>query len=1086
MASAIHRRIQIPRRDRLGLVSLSNDSGLSISLLPNGTLFAIEYNDDFGAMMVNQVFGSPVYGGIGRLYLRIGGSQAGVFEIVGPRARISFSRGETAFFWNGQSGDIRHSVQLELHSTEATWFWQVTLENLSGAALEADLVLVQDVGIGNHGFLMGSEAYASQYIDHTIANHPVFGPVVMNRQNLKQPGDRNPWLAHGCATGAAAYATDAIQLVFPRQPCHAAMVPDFGNNLPAVRRQHELACPAIQSTPLSIGPGVNATATFFGLFVPDHSEPSSDKDIARLDGIQSFKAGSSGSKLASVSRSLLQDISEAVSLELDDKQVEELYPRRCLEERMEGKLLSFFIEDGLHNRHVVLQGKEIASIRRHGAIVRSGQNMLPGDNTLAATCWMQGIFAAQLTIGNTSFHKLFSVSRDPYNLTVANGLRILVDEGDGWRLLGTPSAFEMGLSDCRWLYRLPGRTITIMAAVSGEDPAMQWQITSKGAPCRFLVFGHLTLGEREFESAGRVDVNVTGRRITFSPDATSLWGQKYPAAAYHLITSMPELVEAIGGDELLYTDRLARGGPFIVLEIRETHLFRFAVTGSMVDAKQGEELAKRYEVGVDLLEMLTPAAAFWNDVTRNIVVQGDGPDLLAHTTFLPWLAHDAIIHASVPHGLEQFTGAAWGTRDVCQGPVELLLAFEHDNEVRDILQILFGEQFQDRGDWPQWFMLEPYSNIRAGESHGDIIVWPLKALCDYIEATGDIAILEVAAPWRADDTLEHTEQEATIFGHVEKLFQIVQERFIPGTNLVRYGEGDWNDSLQPADPHLRDWMVSSWTVALLYEQVARYAVILAGAGHATEAAAFQRTAAAMRQDFNDLLIRDNVVAGYGILDPDGNVELLLHPDDRRTGLHYSLISMTQPILGGLFTPEQTARHLTVIKENLLFPDGARLMEKAVRYSGGTERLFRRAESSAFFGREIGLMYTHAHLRYCEALALQGDADGLWKGLALANPVAISNRLPQASLRQRNTYFSSSDAAFSDRYKASSDWNDLRSGRIAVDGGWRIYSSGAGIFTKILIERAFGFRREFGQRVHRPLLPEAVTARAAFGGAVERP
>ncbi|RDJ05835.1 GH36-type glycosyl hydrolase domain-containing protein [Rhizobium grahamii] len=1086
MASAIHRRIQIPRRDRLGLVSLSNDSGLSISLLPNGTLFAIEYNDDFGAMMVNQVFGSPVYGGIGRLYLRISGSQAGVFEIVGPRARISFSRGETAFFWNGQSGDIRHSVQLELHSTEATWFWQVTLENLSGAPLEADLVLVQDVGIGNHGFLMGSEAYASQYIDHTIANHPVFGPVVMNRQNLKQPGDRNPWLAHGCATGAAAYATDAIQLVFPRQPCHAAMVPDFGNNLPAVRRQHELACPAIQSTPLSIGPGVNATATFFGLFVPDHSEPSSDKDIARLDGIQSFKAGSSGSKLASVSRSLLQDVSEAVSLELDDKQVEELYPRRCLEERMEGKLLSFFIEDGLHNRHVVLQGKEIASIRRHGAIVRSGQNMLPGDNTLAATCWMQGIFAAQLTIGNPSFHKLFSVSRDPYNLTVANGLRILVDEGDGWRLLGTPSAFEMGLSDCRWLYRLPGRTITIMAAVSGEDPAMQWQITSKGAACRFLVFGHLTLGEREFESAGRVDVNVTGRRITFSPDATSLWGQKYPAAAYHLITSMPELVEAIGGDELLYTDRLARGGPFIVLEIRETHLFRFAVTGSMVDAKQGEELAKRYEVGVDLLEMLTPAAAFWNDVTRNIVVQGDGPDLLAHTTFLPWLAHDAIIHASVPHGLEQFTGAAWGTRDVCQGPVELLLAFEHDNEVRDILQILFGEQFQDRGDWPQWFMLEPYSNIRAGESHGDIIVWPLKALCDYIEATGDIAILEVAAPWRADDTLEHTEQEATIFGHVEKLFQIVQERFIPGTNLVRYGEGDWNDSLQPADPHLRDWMVSSWTVALLYEQVARYAVILAGAGHATEAAAFQRTAAAMRQDFNDLLIRDNVVAGYGILDPDGNVELLLHPDDRRTGLHYSLISMTQPILGGLFTPEQTARHLTVIKENLLFPDGARLMEKAVRYSGGTERLFRRAESSAFFGREIGLMYTHAHLRYCEALALQGDADGLWKGLALANPVAISNRLPQASLRQRNTYFSSSDAAFSDRYKASSDWNDLRSGRIAVDGGWRIYSSGAGIFTKILIERAFGFRREFGQRVHRPLLPEAVTARAAFGGAVERP
>jgi len=30
--------------------------------------------------------------------------------------------------------------------------------------------------------------------------------------------------------------------------------------------------------------------------------------------------------------------------------------------------------------------------------------------------------------------------------------------------------------------------------------------------------------------------------------------------------------------------------------------------------------------------------------------------------------------------------------------------------------------------------------------------------------------------------------------------------------------------------------------------------------------------------------------------------------------------------------------------------------------------FQRAESAAFFGREIALMYTHAHLRYAEALA----------------------------------------------------------------------------------------------------------------------
>ena len=98
------------------------------------------------------------------------------------------------------------------------------------------------------------------------------------------------------------------------------------------------------------------------------------------------------------------------------------------------------------------------------------------------------------------------------------------------------------------------------------------------------------------------------------------------------------------------------------------------------------------------------------------------------------------MHLTVPHGLEQYTGAAWGTRDVCQGPVEFLLALEHDAPVKEILRIVFAQQHEAAGDWPQWFMLEPYASIRDRHSHGDVIVWPLKALCDYIEATNDLGV----------------------------------------------------------------------------------------------------------------------------------------------------------------------------------------------------------------------------------------------------------------------------------------------------------------------------------------------------------
>ena len=131
-----------------------------------------------------------------------------------------------------------------------------------------------------------------------------------------------------------------------------------------------------------------------------------------------------------------------------------------------------------------------------------------------------------------------------------------------------PSAFEMGLSDCRWLYRLGERAVTICATVSGDEPAMQWRMVVEGEKCRFLVFGHLVLGDQEFAHAGRIEIDARRMRFAFRPDLEDLWGQKYPQAVYHLVTSTPERVEAIGGDELLYADGKRRSGAFAAIRTR--------------------------------------------------------------------------------------------------------------------------------------------------------------------------------------------------------------------------------------------------------------------------------------------------------------------------------------------------------------------------------------------------------------------------------------------------------------------------------------------------------------------------------------
>jgi cellobiose phosphorylase len=1068
------RTYNTPRDSDLGLRCLENAAGLSISALPNGCIFATEHETTRGRTMLNQVLGSPVDGSIARIYIRTGGPTALVTQVLGPSAKIQFGAGEDRFVWAGESAGVRHRLTLWLHPRDNIWLWHLDICNERDDELWGDAVLVQDIGLGQRAFLMNNEAYASQYIDHHVSLDARLGPVVMSRQNLAQHG-RHPWVLHGCLDGAAGFATDAMQFFGPAYRDAGSIGCDHGDDLPNQRLQHEAACVSIQTRRVILKAGSSAAWTFVGVYEPNHPEASSDADLGKIELAQrAFREFAPREvMLCAPVQSVVQDAQPVVADAMSDEELARYYPQRSHEED-DGRLLSFFIPDTAHNRHVVLRDKERIVPRRHGTLVRTGQGMLPDEVTMCATCWMHGVFGAQLTLGNTSFHKLFSVSRDPYNVIRANGLRILVEIAGAWRQLSVPSAFEMGLSDCRWIYRLNDRTITVLAIAAGDDPAMQWQVAVEGGSCRFLVFGHLVLGERELEHAGRIEIDAERKEITFRPDSNSLWGQSYPEAAYHLVVSTPDAVELIGGDELLYTDGRSRGGAYVALQTHSTNELCFAVVGSLRNAREARGLAAKYASGVNTSAMLAPAVRHWQRLTRGLHVVGPHPEVAALNTIFPWLAHNVMMHLTVPHGLEQYTGAAWGTRDVCQGPVEFLLSLEHDEPVKEILRIVFAQQYERRGDWPQWFMLEPYSSIQDTHCHGDVIIWPLKALCDYLECTNDLGFLEESIAWRREADFQRTERKDTVSAHVEKLLATISERFIPGTRLLQYGEGDWNDSLQPVDPKMREWMVSSWSVALLFQQINRYADVLRRAKRIGQAEALARLADEMRADFNRHLIRDETVAGYALFDPSGDrPELLLHPTDTITGLQYSLLPMERGIIAGLFTAKQAQHHLRLIREHLLVPDGVRLMDKPVRYRGGPEEVFRRAESASFFGREVGLMYVHAHLRYAEALAALGEVDDLWEALLVVNPIAVTDRLANASLRQRNAYFSSSDAAFNDRYEANTDWNRVKAGRIAVDGGWRIYSSGPGLYASALLRQALGRRRHFGARSVETLLPTSL-------------
>jgi cellobiose phosphorylase len=201
-------------------------------------------------------------------------------------------------------------------------------------------------------------------------------------------------------------------------------------------------------------------------------------------------------------------------------------------------------------------------------------------------------------------------------------------------------------------------------------------------------------------------------------------------------------------------------------------------------------------------------------------------------------------------------------------------------------------------------------------------------------------------------------------------------------------------------------------------------------------------------------------------------------------VRYSLLPMVHGILANVFTPAQSAHHVEVIRRHLVAPDGARLFDRPLPYRGGFAERFQRAETSSFFGREIGLLYTHAHLRWAEALAHLGDGEGFFLALQQANPAGLRDVVPNARPRQANCYTSSSDADFPDRYAASARYDEVTTGAVAVEGGWRVYSSGAGIAVRLVRERLLGLRLRRATLGLDPVLPRALDglrARVALAG-----
>lgn len=1024
------------------------------SFLPSGDIFEFT----FGSFMINQFQGSAKEGSANNIWLRIyKDDKPDVYPLLGILSGSRILKSENTLLFTGEVDNIIYTVTFYA-AADGVWLWNIDLD---GNEETIDLVYGQDIGVANKNGVLTNELYMAQYLDHKVFEGDN-GFLVCSRQNQAQ-GDQFPYLQQGMIKGkSVCFSTDGMQffgLSYKATQKPAALK----GNLPCINYQFEFAYTALQSEKICLRG--KQSVTFYGMFHPNHEDAI--RKIEYIDEVKSaveafYNLKENSEPIAPIC--IRKEFGMPyTSPQWNENDVDRVFISRKLEERDKDKLLSFFTDS---HGHVVLQQKELLVERPHGTIITTQMNMEAVDNNLiTSTNYIYGLFNGQTVAGNTSFHKFLSTPRGLLNILKNHGQRMYIKFDEQYRLLTLPAAYEMGMNYSRWYYALPDDTLIVSSFSVAEQMDIVLEVKSiSGKAYDFIITNQLVMGENEFQTPVELnEINRENKLLRVTPDKEKWSKNPYPGLHYDI--QIPGIDYTWSDDRIFFEDGQSRNGTLLTLSVNGSSSFQLIIQGRLEyeDAKIvfPYNFEREQEKFQDFYEKL--------NADFHLEKEGTGKsdiEKLNETAW--WYSHNAMVHFAVPHGLEQPGGAAWGTRDVCQGPMEYFLMTQNYKLARDILLKIFSNQILETQEWPQWFMFDKYA-VNAGECHGDVVLWPLKCIGDYLQASGDYSILMELIPYLKLEDGQLTDRRDTVLEHIKLAIDTIETRFLTGTSLISYAGGDWDDTLQPADEAMKEKLVSAWTVALAYQTFAQLGAVLRSVD-VSYADSLLKIAARIKIAFEKQLVKDDVIAGFVCLEEDGSFRYMLHPTDNITGIKYRLLPMTRTIIAELVDRNQAEASVKLIDENMKCPDGVRLMDKPTRYDGGISHIFKRAEQAANVGREISLQYVHAHIRYIEAMAKLGYSNRVWEALFQINPINIKEVVPNALPRQSNMYFSSSDGLFMNRYDYSENFGKLLDGSIAVKGGWRLYSSGPGIYLHQLIANVLGIRFLKEGLIIDPVLP----------------